>query len=131
MIVLDTNALIWWIDNPKKLPKKVSNLIKQEKAEGAILISSISILEIYRLFKLGKLQLRDHIDSWLEKIEELPFVKFISVDNKIAAQSINLLDFNHQDPADRIIIATAQRYGATLVTSDKRILDYPQVQTIW
>jgi len=30
----------------------------------------------------------------------------------------------HADPADRIIVATALREGATLYTSDRRILDW-------
>lgn len=132
MIVLDTHVLIWWVNNPQKLSKKARQAIEEEKAkEKSILVSSISTLEIYRLAKNGKLQLTSHVDSWLEKIEELPSVKFIPVDNTIAAYSVNLPDFPHKDPADRIIIATALNFGAKLVTSDERILKYKKVQTLW
>lgn len=130
MIVLDTRVLIWWINDPKKLSKKAREIIDQEKhREENILVSSISTLEIYRLVKNGKLQLINDIDSWLEKIESLPAVKFIPIDNKVAIASINLPDFSHKDPADRIIIATAQIMGAVLITSDKKILNYKHVQT--
>src|SRR3990167_4721162 len=119
MIVLDTHTLIWWIDGPQKLSKKARKIIEKEKTkEGNILVSSISTLEIYRLVKNGKLQLINHVDSWLEKIESLPAVRFIPIDNRIAAYSINLPDFDHKDPADRIIIATDLNTGAKLVTSD-------------
>ena len=37
----------------------------------------------------------------------------------------------HSDPADRIIIATANAMGAPVVTKDKKILNYPHVKTIW
>ena len=37
----------------------------------------------------------------------------------------------HKDPADRIIVALARRQGASLVTSDRKILDYAHVATIW
>jgi PIN domain nuclease of toxin-antitoxin system len=37
----------------------------------------------------------------------------------------------HKDPADRILVAIARRYGIPLVTCDEKILDYPHVQTIW
>ena len=132
MIVLDTHTLIWWIDGPQKLSKKARKIIEKEKTkEGNILVSSISTLEIYRLVKNGKLQLINHVDSWLEKIESLPAVRFIPIDNRIAAYSINLPDFDHKDPADRIIIATALQYGAAVVSSDKEILRYPHVQSIW
>ncbi len=132
MIVLDTQALIWWIDNSGKLSKKALKAIKEEKPnKESILISSISALEIYRLVKNGKLQLTTHAESWIEKIESLPFIKFIPVDNKIAALSVNLIDFLHKDPADRIIIATALNLGARLITSDKKILNYPHIRSVW
>lgn len=131
MIVLDTHTLIWWVDSPQKLSYKARKIIDGEKRkEGNILVSSISTLEIYRLVKNGKLQLINDVDSWLEKIENLSAVRFIPVDNRIAAKSVNLPDFSHKDPADRIIIATAQIMGATLITSDKKILSYKHVQTL-
>jgi len=37
----------------------------------------------------------------------------------------------HRDPADRIIVALARRYGVPLVTSDRLIRDYPHVTTVW
>ena len=70
------------------------------------------------------------VDSWLQKLESLEFVKFIPVDNKIAAQSVRL-DFDNPDPADRIIVATALTFGARVITSDKKILNYPHVQSVW
>jgi PIN domain nuclease of toxin-antitoxin system len=36
----------------------------------------------------------------------------------------------HRDPADQIIAATARFHGCPLVTSDRKILDYPYVDTI-
>lgn len=132
MIVLDTHVLIWWIDNPPKLSERARIIIDQEKhKEESILVSSMSTLEIYRLVKNRKIELVGDVDSWMEKIESLPAVRFVPVDNKIAAISVNLVDFQHKDPADRIIIATALNLGAKLVTSDKKILNYPHVQSVW
>ncbi|WP_276746076.1 hypothetical protein [Chlorogloeopsis fritschii] len=37
----------------------------------------------------------------------------------------------HKDPADRILVAIAMRYGIPLLTCDANILNYPHVQTIW
>ena len=131
MTVLDTHILIWCIDSPQKLSRKAKKAIDEEKVHKGILVSSISVFEIYLLIKKGKLVLKDYPDIWLEKLEALPFIEFIPVDNRIAAHSVNLPDFLHKDPADRIIIATALQNGASLVTGDKRILEYPNVQTIW
>ena len=53
------------------------------------------------------------------------------MDNQIAKTSVNLPDFMHKDPADRIIIATALNLGAELVTSNKKILNYTYVKSVW
>lgn len=132
MIVLDTHTLIWWIDSPQKLSEKAKEIIEEEKSkEKGILVSSMTTFEIYLLIKKGKLELTSHPDTWLEKIEDLPSVRFIPVDNKIAAYSVNLPDFANSDPVDRIIIATALNLGAKLITSDEKILNYKKVQAIW
>lgn len=131
MIVLDTHILIWWVNSPQKLSKKAKKAIDEEKSKNGILISSISTLEIYLLIRKGKLELTNYPDAWLERIESLPYVHFVPMDNQIAVSSVKLPDFTHKDPADRIIIATALNIGAQLVTSDKKILDYSKVQTIW
>lgn len=131
MIILDTNALIWWTTAPEKLSKKALKTIEKANGETEILVSSISVWEVYLLVKKNKLRLSLDIDRWLEKVESLPSVRFIPVDNRIAVRSVDLPDFLSKDPADRIIIATALQYGAVVVSSDKKILKYPRVQSIW
>ncbi|OQX17859.1 MAG: hypothetical protein BWK80_38985 [Desulfobacteraceae bacterium IS3] len=71
------------------------------------------------------------VEEWIAKSEKLPFIKFIPVDNKIAVASVNLPQPIHNDPADRIIIATAINLNAKLITKDEKILEYPHVKAIW
>ena len=132
MIVLDTHVLVWWVANPEKLSKRAQEKIAREvKKGGQLLASSISVWEIYLLVAKNKLSFSVDVDTWLEKVESLPFMQFVPVDNKIAAKSVNLPEPLHSDPTDRIIIATALQNGADLITSDKRILAYPSVRSIW
>lgn len=131
MIVLDTNALIWWINDPDKLSQKAKKTIEDAEKKKTVYISSISILEICTLVKKGKLELDASLENWLKQLENLSYVHFVPMDNKIAFQSVNLADFTHKDPADRIIIATTLNMGAKLITSDKKILSYKRVQTVW
>ena len=42
----------------------------------------------------------------------------------VAIESARLPEFGHRDPVDQILVATARVTGATLVTRDRRILDY-------
>ncbi len=131
MIVLDTQTLIWWICSREKLSKKAADYIEKYVNDKEILVSSISIWEISFLIKKGRLAFTMDLDSWIQKVEDLPFLQFIPVDNNIATKSIFLPEPLHSDPADRIIIATAIREGAIIVTSDKKILHYPHVKSVW
>lgn len=131
MILLDTHCFIWWISDPEKLSSKAFEIINQEKQTGQILVSSISIWELYLLVKKGRLSLTIDTEVWLGLIESLPFLQFISIDNKIAAKSVNLPGTFHGDPADRIIVATAREIGAIVVTADEKIRKYKYVKSVW
>lgn len=69
--------------------------------------------------------------DWIARSEALPFIQFVPLDNRIALRSNLLPGELHEDPADRIIIATSLTLGAPLVSKDQKIRDYPHVRTIW
>ena len=69
--------------------------------------------------------------DWIARSEALPFLHFVPVDNAIGTRSVALVDPFQKDPVDRIIVATAMIMGAPLVSSDRRILKYPHVKTVW
>ena len=71
------------------------------------------------------------VDDWVARSEALPFLEFVPVDNRIAIRSTQLGDAFHADPADRIIVATALTLGATVVTKDRRLRRYKQIETVW
>ena len=52
-----------------------------------------------------------------------------ALSSKIAAEAYRLPGEFHRDPADRILVATARLESWTLLTADRRILDYPHVRT--
>lgn len=131
MTLIDTHVLVWWINEPRKLSNKAKKIIEENIKKGEIFISSISVWEIFLLVKKGKLTLAMDPQSWVSAIESLPFVHFVPLDNNILAKSVFLNRDFHQDPVDRMIVATAMINGATIITSDEKILDYPHVQSVW
>jgi len=131
VIVLDTHVWIWWISNPENLSSEASQAITKAINEKGIIISSISTWEIALLVAKGRLSLSIDVGDWVRKTEGLPFVRFIPVDNTIALRSVSMPGLFHQDPADRIITATAMTMGIPLVTGDDKIISYSHVQTIW
>lgn len=131
MIVLDTHAWVWWAADPGRVSRRAQDLIQASLAEGSVCVSSISCWEVALLAKRGRLDLTMDVADWVARSEALPFVKFIPVDNHIALRSVSLPEPLHNDPADRIIVATALSLGATLVTMDRRLRRYRYVKTIW
>lgn len=131
MILLDTHTLIWWVNESNKLSKSALGAIKKNLQKDQVIVSSVSIWETALLVKKDKITLSLHLDRWIEELENTPGLKFIPIDNKIAALSVNLPEPLHNDPADRIIVATALYHGATLITADARLLKYPKVKTGW
>ena len=131
MILLDTHALVWWADDPDKLSKKSTELIKEESVRGTVVVSAISLWEIALLIKSKRLVLSVDLTTWVDRIERSWSVKIIPIDANIAIKSVNLPEGLHQDPADRMIIATARELEAKLVTKDRKILGYSHVRAVW
>ncbi len=131
MIVLDTHAWVWWVAEPRRLSSRVQELIQASVVGASVCVSSISCWEVALLAKRGRLDLTMDVGDWVARSEALPFVKFVPVDNHIALRSVSLPEPLHDDPADRIIVATALALGATLVTMDRRLRRYRHVKTIW
>ncbi len=131
MIVLDTHVWVWWMSEYEPLSAKARRVVETAAEEQAIYISSISAWEVAQLGARGRLHLTMDPRDWIAQAEALPFMNFVPVDNQIAIKSVQLPGTLHQDPADRIIIATALTLGAPLVTKDAKLARYPHVKTIW
>ncbi|MEW6593701.1 MAG: type II toxin-antitoxin system VapC family toxin [Thermodesulfobacteriota bacterium] len=131
MIVLDTHALLWWVNGSTDLGKAAHKAIAAAVRAKSVHVSSISSWEIALLVECGRLRLALDVRDWLCRCEALPFLTFVPVDNAIAVESVRLPDFPHADPADRIIVATALSLGASLVTKDDTLRHYPHLKTIW
>lgn len=131
MIVMDTHAWIWFVSNPELLSRSAREALDAARSEGGLAVSSISAWEVALLVKKGRLRLTMDVSDWIAKSEALSFLEFLPVNNTVAVNSVNLPEPLHEDPADRLIIATAISQGASLVTKDHKIQNYPHVETIW
>lgn len=131
MIVLDTHTLVWWVSGDSRLSTKAKTAIDTERHDGEILVSAISAWECVMLARAGRLVLSMDTVTWLDTVSQVPGLRFVPVDTSIAIQSVELPGEFHKDPADRMIVATARRFSAALITADSKIRHYPHVQTIW
>lgn len=132
MIVLDTHALLWWATgDTAQLSPAATEAIEAQLGGGQIVVSSISAWELAMLVARDRIALSMDIDEWLAVLSQIEEVRFVPVDNEIAIKSVELPGEFHKDPADRIIVATARKLAAPLVTADDKIRNYPHVKTIW
>ncbi len=130
VIVLDTHILIWWLSNPEKLSSEAAKAIRDAGNKDKIFVSAISVWELAMLIAKGRLALTMDVRDWVYKVESMTSVHFVPVNNDIALRSVWLPGELHNDPADRIIIATAMSLNAALVTSDEKIRAYSHVKII-
>lgn len=131
MIVLDTHALVWWVAEPRLLGKRARAAIDAAVRDEAVHVSSISAWELALLARRGRIELSLDVADWLACVEALAWVHFVPVDNRVALRSVTLPGPLHEDPADRIIAATALVLGAPLVTKDRRLHGLPWLKAIW
>jgi PIN domain nuclease of toxin-antitoxin system len=126
MILLDTHYFLWMMEGHEKVSKNPSLLkeISKRIAMREILVSEISLWEIAMLQSKGRIQISEPLESWLEKSINAPGIRAINLSPKIIAESVNLPGDFHSDPSDRLIVASARVYGATLVTQDQQIKKY-------
>ena len=131
MIVLDTNAWIWWTSDPSRLTPKVRRAIAMEEGGYGLVVSAISVWEVAVKTSLGKLALDRDIRTWISLACSYPGIVVQPLEPQDALESTLLPGTFHKDPADRMIIALARRLNVALVTSDAAIRAYKHVKTIW
>lgn len=122
-LLLDTCALIW-VMNDDPILDEAKRRIEAAAAASSIFLSPISAWEIGTLVAKGRLGLSMPPERWFEKALAAPGVGLAQMPPATLIASAFLPGSPPNDPADRIIIATARAENLTLVTRDARILDY-------
>ena len=116
-LLLDTHALLWWLDEPELLQEEARLAIANGR--NGVFVSAVSFLEIAIKEALGKLDAPPDLAGCLEacRFAELP----LTVAHAGALRSLPPV---HRDPFDRALIAQAKAEGLTLVTRDATIRRY-------
>ena len=82
-----------------------------------------------KLVEHGRLILPSSADEWLDEALAYPGINFLDLTPRICVESTQLPGTFHRDPAAQIIVATARVYNYPIVTVDRKIRDYPYVDT--
>ncbi len=126
MVVLDTAVLLYWAFAPERLTENAARAI----AEAAqVIVSSISVWEIGLKVKRGKLELPLTPDLFVTKLQGTDRVRIEPVTEAAWLKNLDLA-WDHKDPADRTIVATAILLSCPLVTSDLEIRSF-YADAVW
>ncbi len=123
-ILLDTHVFIWHINGDETLSKPLRKTIDTAIQNNELHLSAISLWEISMLGAKKRIIFSMPCLEWLNKAIEFSHTHIMHLTPAIAVESSHLPGAFHEDPADRIIVATARINGLLLLTRDKKILQY-------
>jgi PIN domain nuclease of toxin-antitoxin system len=129
--LLDTHAWVWWLTEDPRLSRRAKSVIAAALGRRDLWISLISVWEVAKKVEKRQLILDRPLDQWLDEAVTPPGLGVWELTRPILVQSGELPQPFHGDPADQILVATARRHGAMLVTKDSRIRRYAHVQSLW
>lgn len=128
-LVLDTHAWVWWIGGPgaTPLPTAVRERLNDARLMG---LSAMSLLEVSWLCARGRLVLDRDPVIWMEQALMRRRLTLVPISPALAHLAATL-PWEHRDPADRVIVATALWQRVPLVTCDERIHRFSAVEAVW
>ena len=125
-VLLDTCAVIW-LSRGQIGPSSVDMLVHAGSAEG-VFVSLVSAWEIGMLaYPRGNrtpVEFLPDPGRWFAQVMSEPMIKSAPFTADVAIGAAQLPEPLHNDPADRLLIATARQMNVPIVTLDRKILDY-------
>ncbi len=136
VILLDTCSLLWLVTNRAELSPAAERAIDDARQ---VFVSAASAFEIGTKHRQGKLKLHLPPDAfWTAAVERLELLELpITSGIALAASALPTTilvegrSFEHKDPGDRFIVASAAAHRLTIVTPDRRIAAYPHAAVVW
>lgn len=124
-LLLDTHVWVWMLDGDlERVSSAAASLLRRTAASVSLLVSDISFWEVAMKAAKGKLVFSMDAAFWLRRAERAPGIVPVALTREALLLSTRLPGQPHGDPADRMLLATAQLHRAPLVTVDEAIIEY-------
>ena len=125
MLLLDTHVWVWTLEgDSRRIGRRTRTLIARAEADGQLRVSPVSLFEVAALHTLGRLRLSRALHEWIRDALGGAGIAVAPLSPASAADAGMIPREALADPIDRLLVATARDVEATLLTSDRRILDY-------
>jgi PIN domain nuclease of toxin-antitoxin system len=129
-MLLDTHTLLWLTLSPRHLSKVASKAIsKHLKENGAALVSAASFWEISVKIEKKKLDLKMTVSELLRDCRNSGQIQILDTTPEQWIKSSEL-EWQHTDPIDRLLVATASILKVPIITKDRDISRFYS-QSLW
>jgi PIN domain nuclease of toxin-antitoxin system len=122
-LLLDTHVWIWLSEGVPELSVERRHSIEDAARRGEVWVSIISVWEVSSLHSKRRLHLGTSCLEWARRALAPPLA-LATLTPEIAVECNSLPGQFHDDPADRMIAATARLEDMTVLTRDRQILAY-------
>jgi PIN domain nuclease of toxin-antitoxin system len=126
-LLLDTHALIWWMEDSPRLPGPARAVIAD--TGNTVLVSAASAWEITTKHRLGRLPMSDVVVRDLAAQVQAEGFAMMDISFRHACLAGSMAQ-DHRDPFDRMLIAQALAEGMALV-SNEAAFDGFGVTRVW
>nr|WP_197519202.1 type II toxin-antitoxin system VapC family toxin [Mycobacterium gordonae] len=125
-LLLDTHVLLWLVSAPNKIDASAREVVEDPRNE--VFVSAASAWEVAIKTRLGRLDGEPLLSAWGDVIADMAARDLaIAADDAIFAGRLN---WDHNDPFDRVLVAQAARRSLTLMTHDREMLRAALTPTI-
>lgn len=124
VLLLDTHVWLWLMSGEGDMKPSAVRVVEDAAFHGLVRISAITVWEVAMLEAKGRIRLSRDCMAWVDEALRAPGIALVPLTPEIAVDSSRLPGKFHGDPADRILVATARREDAVLLTRDEKILAY-------
>jgi PIN domain nuclease of toxin-antitoxin system len=118
--LLDTHALLWYLEDSEKLSETAAAVIEDADAQKSVSVASLWEFSIK--YSIGKLRFEGGLDAlWIMATKD--HFTILPVLQPHLSELIDL-PFLHRDPFDRLLIAAAIAEDLIILTADESIHQY-------
>ena len=125
VVLLDTHVLLWWSSSPTRLSRAAARTIQ---AAEELAVADMTWYELAWMARSDRIAIPGSVGDWLGRLSEQ--VRTVPITPEIADSVASMPSSFPNDPADRIIVATAIEHRWKLVSKDERLREHPLTKGI-
>lgn len=131
-MIIDSHALYWWLEDESRLSPKVAEIMEEALADRRVIyVNPVTFCELRYKQVQGELETRIPVREWPDLLARFSFFVCVDLGPRDFLRAAEL-EWEHRDPADRLIAVTAEKLGMPVLTIGREFhgLGCP-VEAIW